>query len=349
LIALSKNLTPSMRRNPSPSVQPQTAADITSPALRLIGLLEHVSRAERPRTLTEIIADVKQPKPTVYRMLQQLELAGLLVKEPDGKRYAPGPRLSRLAEDVLLNAQVRASRHAILQKLVDEIGETCNFTMLAGTDVVYLDRVETAWPLRFHLQPGSRVPIHCSASGKLFLAYMPPAQRNRLLGHLNYKGYTPNTITTRIRLEAELARVRAQGYALDNEEFLDGLVCVAVPVFDPASRQRVRGSVAVQAPASRFPIDNATSALPALKRAADAFGDSIEAAGDAQAGGDRAAATSRPRPVTAATAPIANGSAGATKRAIPRATAGTRKRARSGTATTAARTTRGTPAAGKRG
>jgi IclR family transcriptional regulator, acetate operon repressor len=251
------------------------AGDSSSPALRLIALLEHVARADKALTLTEIIGQVRQPKPTVYRMLQQLEQAGLLVKEPDGKRYAPGARLAKLAEDVLLNAQVRAARHAILQRLVDELGETCNYTMPAGTEVVYLDRVETAWPLRFHLQPGSRVPLHCSASGKLFLAYMAPVQRNRLLDHLQYKGYTPNTITTRIRLEAELARIRAQGYALDNEEYLDGLVCIAVPVFDPRNRQKVRGSVAVQAPASRLPVDRATSALPALQRTALAFGRSI--------------------------------------------------------------------------
>jgi DNA-binding IclR family transcriptional regulator len=252
-----------------------TADGPGSPALRLIALLEHVARADKALTLTDIIGEVHQPKPTVYRMLQQLEHAGLLVKEPDGKRYAPGARLSKLAEDVLLNAQVRAARHAILQQLVDELGETCNFTMPAGTEVVYLDRVETAWPLRFHLQPGSRVPLHCSASGKLFLAYMPPVQRNRLLNHLPYKSYTPNTITTRIRLEAELARVRAQGFALDNEEFLAGLVCVAVPVFDPRSKHKVRGSVAVQAPASRFPIGHASLALPALQRTALAFGLSI--------------------------------------------------------------------------
>ncbi|MEP6702903.1 MAG: IclR family transcriptional regulator [Betaproteobacteria bacterium] len=284
------------------------AADLTSPALRLIGLLEHVSRADKAQTLTEIINEVRQPKPTVYRMLQQLEQAGLLVKEPDGKRYAPGPRLSRLAEDVLLNAQVRAVRHAILQRLVDETGETCNFTMLSGTEVVYLDRVETAWPLRFHLQPGSRVPIHCSASGKLFLAYMPPAQRNRLLDHLQYKGYTTNTITTRISLEAELARVRAQGYALDNEEFLDGLVCVAVPVFDTGSRQRVRGSVAVQAPASRLPITNASAALPALKRAAEAFGDSIEVVPDFRPAPGKSAST-KSRPVATQSPATARGKA----------------------------------------
>ena len=250
-------------------------ADGTSPALRLIGLIEHVSRADKAQTLTEIIGALKQPKPTVYRMLQQLEQAGLLIKEPDGKRYAPGPRLSRLAEDVLLNGEVRAARHAILQRLVEETGETCNFTMQSGTEVVYLDRVETAWPLRFHLQPGSRVPIHCSASGKLFLAYMPAAQRTRLLGLLQFRGYTANTITTKRRLEAELADVRAHGYALDNEEYLDGLVCIAVPIFDPTQSHRIRGSVAIQAPSSRFSIANATSALPALQRAASAFAESI--------------------------------------------------------------------------
>lgn len=270
----------------SPAVPPDPASataileetELTSPALRLIALLEHVARADKALTLTDIIGQIHQPKPTVYRMLQQLEQAGLLVKEPDSKRYAPGPRLSRLAEDVLLNAQVRAARHAILEQLVEELGETCNYTMPAGTEVVYLDRVETAWPLRFHLQPGSRVPMHCSASGKLFLAHMAPVQRNRLLAHLQYHGYTPNTITSRIGLEAELARVRAQGYALDNEEFLTGLVCVAVAVFEPGRRSKVRGSVAVQAPASRLPIERATSALPALRRAAEAFGAAIGSA-----------------------------------------------------------------------
>lgn len=302
-----------MTRPLAPSADAQragNAGDTSSPALRLIALLEHVARADKALTLTDIIGEVHQPKPTVYRMLQQLEQAGLLVKEPDGKRYAPGARLAKLAEDVLLNAQVRAARHAILQQLVDEIGETCNYTMPAGTEVVYLDRVETAWPLRFHLQPGSRVPLHCSASGKLFMAWMPPAQRSRLLGHLQYKGYTPNTITTRSRLEAELARVRAQGYALDNEEYLDGLVCVAVPVFDPRSRQKVRGSVAVQAPASRFPIERATSALPALQRTALAFAQSLAEPGPERKGNGAAAKSpavpkSKPTPSVAPAAKTA--------------------------------------------
>lgn len=311
-----------MTRHTAPRVAPPpdpTADAAGSPALRLIALLEHISRAGKALTLTDIIGEVHQPKPTVYRMLQQLEQAGLLVKEPDGKRYAPGARLSKLAEDVLLNAQVRAARHAILQQLVDELGETCNFTMPAGTEVVYLDRVETAWPLRFHLQPGSRVPLHCSASGKLFLAYMPPVHRNRLLDHLQYKGYTPNTITTRIRLEAELARVRAQGYALDNEEFLAGLVCVAVPVFDPLGKQKVRGSVAVQAPASRFPVDRATSALPALQRTALAFGRSIADPGPKRAASKPIVLKSKVAKTAVSKTPVARTTAPASATARKRA------------------------------
>ena len=261
------------RQQPAPLVAASTVAPTgsESPALRLIALLEHVARSDEPLTLTDIVARVQQPKPTVYRMLHQLEAAGLLMRETDGKRYAPGGRLARFAEDVILSGQSRASRHAILESLVDDLGETCNFTMPSGTEVVYVDRVETAWPLRFHLQPGSRVPMHCSASGKLFLAYMAPAQRNRLLDHLRCERYTPNTLATRAALEADIARTRQRGYALDNEEYVSGLVCVAVPVFDAAIRSRVRGSIAVQAPASRFPIDTAPSALPALTRAADAM------------------------------------------------------------------------------
>ncbi len=110
-------------------------------------------------------------------MLQQLEGAGLLQREADGRHYGTGARLRRLAENLLLNATQHGARHAVLRRLVDELGESCNITTLSGSEVVYLDRVETAAPLRFYLHPGSRVPVHCSASGKVFLAQMTPAQR----------------------------------------------------------------------------------------------------------------------------------------------------------------------------
>ena len=204
-------------------------------------------------------------------MLQQLEGAGLLQREGDGRHYGTGVRLRRLAENLLLNSSLHGARHAVLRNLVDELGESCNITALAGGEVVYLDRVETAAPLRFYLHPGSRVPAHCSASGKLFLSQMTPLQRKRLLQAAPLQAYTPQTLVDADALEAELKRVRQQGHALDQEEFLPGLLCVAVPV--PAKSGRSALCVAVQAPVMRLPRERALDVLPALQRAAQALAD----------------------------------------------------------------------------
>jgi IclR family transcriptional regulator, acetate operon repressor len=220
------------------------------------------------------------PKPTLHRMLQQLEGAGLLQRESDGRHYATGVRLRRLAETLLLNSSFHGARHRVLRGLVDEIGESCNITALAGSEVVYLDRVETAAPLRFALQPGSRVPAHCSASGKLFLAQMAPAQRVRLLGEVPLERCTDKTLTDPAALEAELKAVRKAGHATDREEFLPGLVCVAVPVPTPEKSGRSSLCVALQAPVMRMSLERALGFLPALQRAAAALG-RLEA--DAQA------------------------------------------------------------------
>ncbi len=157
------------------------AAD--TPVLRLVALLERVASRHEPFALQGLVEDTGLPKPTLHRMLQQLEGAGLLRRESDGRRYGTGVRLRQLAENLLLNDTLHGARHAVLRQLVEEVGESCNLTALSGSDVIYLDRVETAAPLRFYLHPGSRVPVHCSASGKMFLAQMSPLQRKRLLAH----------------------------------------------------------------------------------------------------------------------------------------------------------------------
>src|SRR5690606_20744366 len=190
------------------------------------------------------------PKPTLHRMLQQLEGAGMIQRDGDGRQYSTGLRLRRMAENLLLNNTVHGARHAVLRQLVEEVGESCNITTCAGSEVLYLDRVETVAPLRFYLHPGSRVPVHCSASGKLFLAQMTPSQRRRLLAHSVLEKYTHKTLTTAEQLETEIERVRRDGYAMDDEEFLPGLLCVAVLV--PIEQGKSNMAVAIQAPIVRM-------------------------------------------------------------------------------------------------
>lgn len=200
-------------------------------------------------------------------MLSMLDEAGLVRRDPRGKSYSPGSRLVRMSRNVLLNPHERARRHTILETLAHRIGETCNLTMLDGTEVLYLDRVEAAWPLRMELAPGSRVPLHCTASGKLFLAMMPTKKRKRLTEYLPFTRYTELTITDRGQLESELNRIRAEGISTDNEEYVAGLICVAVPVFD--RRKRCVASIAVHAPVARMSLARALDHTPELKSAAE--------------------------------------------------------------------------------
>jgi len=250
-----------------PSAAPDGA---DTPAMRLFALLEVVAAKDHRYTLQGLVEATGLPKPTVHRMLQQLEAAGLLRRESDGRRYGTGTRLRRLAENLLFNDTRHGARHAVLRQLVDQIGESCNITALTGSEVVYLDRVETAAPLRFYLQPGSRVPVHCSASGKVFLAQMTAAQRKRLLAHAPLERYTANTLTEMAKIEREIQRVAKDGYAIDDEEFLPGLLCIAVQVpADDGGPSNL--CIAVQAPIVRLSAAKARQMLPALRAAAQAL------------------------------------------------------------------------------
>lgn len=242
----------------------------SSPGLRLMDLIEHLVREGRPLALPEVVAGTRWPKPTVHRMLQQLEQGGWLQREPDGRRYALAPRLLRLGEGALGASTQHGVRHAVLRQLVAELGESCNLTALSGAEVVYLDRVESAFPLRLELRPGTRVPLHCSASGKLFLAHLGAPRRQALLDGLTLTRHTATTLTRREALETELTTIRRQGHAFDAEEFVDGLVCIAVPVRTPGDRE-LRCALALQAPSARVPLARLPQFLPRLAQAAQAL------------------------------------------------------------------------------
>jgi len=250
---------------------PKTAKELRRPpSLRSIEIAEAVARAARPLSLDEIAATTAIPKPTLHRLINLLVDSGVLLREPHAKTYSAGERLWGIATGIANHASLRNERHAVLRNLVDQIGETCNFTTLDGTDVVYVDRVEAAWPLRMHLHPGSRVPIHCTSSGKLYLSHMPARQRRRLLYEVPLKRYTGKTITDPARLEQELARIRKSKVSTDDEGYLAGLISVAVPVW--GRNRRVIGTVAVHAPNARLSLKHALGHVGLLKRAAGDLG-----------------------------------------------------------------------------
>jgi IclR family transcriptional regulator, acetate operon repressor len=232
-------------------------------SLRLLSLLAKEGRA---LSLADLALRLEIPKGTLHRLCGQLLESRHLSRDLDQRFYSIGPALRTLAFDSLNNGIERGQRHAILDALVAEVRETCNFTTLDGTQVLYLDRVEAKWPLRLHLDVGSHVPLHCTASGKLFLAMMPTIERGKIISSLPMAALTKKTITRQDTLLKECRAIERRGYATDQEEFMTGLVAVAVPVRDGAGV--IRAAIAIHGPTARISLSDALKKLPALKSAA---------------------------------------------------------------------------------
>ena len=252
-----------------PSPVPDTSASAVisgSSAERSLRLLALLANEGRALSLADLATRLSLPKGTVHRLCTQLLATGFLTRDVDERSFSVGPTLRQLAFDTLNHGVVRGLRHEVLAELVGRVGETCNFTTLDGAQVLYLDRVEADWPLRLTLDVGSHVPLHCTASGKLFLALMSQRDRNALIGQLTLVRMTANTLTSADKLRAECDAIAACGYACDREEFIAGLIAIAVPVFGAGGE--VRAAIAVHAPTARMTLDDAVAHIDALKAAA---------------------------------------------------------------------------------
>lgn len=241
-----------------------------SSAERSLRLLARLADEGRALSLAELAHDLALPKATAHRLCNQLLATGFIARGLNDREFVVGPALRKLALDTLNHGTERGLRHEVLAELVAQVGETCNFTTLDGAQVLYLDRVEAPWPWRLTLDVGAHVPMHCTASGKLFLGLMAPGRRDALLAQLTLPRVTDNTLTTPEALRAECAAIAEAGHALDREEFITGLVAIAVPVRD--AQGQLRAALAVHAPRARMSLDQAVQRLPALHAAAQRMG-----------------------------------------------------------------------------
>ena len=247
---------------------------------RALAIIEAVSKAERPLSPADLCYQLDIPKPSVHRLISQLEGDGYLQTSMRGL-IVPGDRLHGMALGILYSSRFKALRQAILQKLTDEIGETCGIAIPNGTEMIYYDRVQTDWPLQIHLQVGSHTPSWCTASGKLYLSSITKDRRLRLINKLPLKQYTRNTITDANILEEELQGIKKSGIGTDNEEFVDGMVACAVPVYD--AKGRLFACLFTHAPVIRKSLHELLHYVPILAKAAKDLGRLIdEADGDSK-------------------------------------------------------------------
>lgn len=238
--------------------------------LRLLRILEEVAAAPEPPTPSEINRALGLPKASIHRLCQTLVAEGYLIRDTDPRRLRPARRLRGLATQLLAASDIHIARHQVLQGVVAETRETVNFVVPEEAGMRYLDRVEADWPLRVQLPVGSHVPFHCTASGKCFMASLAPVAARRFVACLLLDRRTARTQTDPDSLLAELAETRARGHAIDDQEFMEGMSAIAVPVRDEAGS--FVAALAVHGPSVRLGQTQLLEAKDILVRAAAKIG-----------------------------------------------------------------------------
>lgn len=235
-------------------------------ALRILKMLRDVGEVR----VTQIAEKLGVAPSTAHRLLAELRFQDF-VSQVDGSRgYVPGPELLRLVSEMGREQPLDEVARPHLQALCERVTETTNLQVLVGSDVLFLDSVEVDRPLRVVRRAGSHGPAYSTAGGKVLLASLPTAQvRAWFGGHKRLPPRTARTVSDVEQLEAELARVRASGFATNVGEEADGVNAIAVPVVD--AEGRTRAAISVAAPAVRLPDEGLTQLITPLQEAATAI------------------------------------------------------------------------------
>lgn len=243
-----------------------TDSDRIPTTLRTLLILEVLGKSDRAMSATEINAQLGLPKQSIHRLCASLEAEGFLTRLGTSRKYVPARRLRELGAGLLFSSRSHIARRQILLDVAKDVRETVNFVVPEADGMSYLDRVETDWALQFQLPIGSHVPFHCTASGKCFVASLTSKARKRFVAALDLAPLTSATKTSAEALLADLDEIRKRGYSLDEEEFLEGMVAIAVPVTDASGR--FLAALAFHGPTQRLTIADAIAKKTVLQAAA---------------------------------------------------------------------------------
>ena len=232
---------------------------------RILEIIEAVARAERPLSPADLSIQLDIPRPSIHRLLQQLEADSYLQTDIRGL-VVPGERLHGIAIGLLHNSRHKAQRRAILESLANTIGETCGIAIPDGTRMIYFDRVQCNWPLQIYLPVGTHTPLWCTASGKLYLSSLPRDQRRRIINNLPLERRARNTLDNAKVLEDAMAEIHDKQMGIDNEEFIDGMVACAVPIKDKDGK--LFACLFCHAPVIRKSLEELKSFEPELRKTA---------------------------------------------------------------------------------
>ncbi len=222
---------------------------VSTTALKAFRALELISESKIPLSSREVAGLMNCDKVTAYRMLLTLEAAGYLVHDPVSNKYSLSHKVVSLGRNLLAENEISRMVTQTMRDLSAVTLETLHYSVLDGNRAVLVNRIKGSQLVTVDFQIGDRAELHCTSIGKVLLAY----QDSRFIEHIVAQGLpkrAANTIIDSIAFKAELVKIRAQGYAIDDYEFSDNMRCVAVPIFNNGGT--VNSGLSISGPDTRF-------------------------------------------------------------------------------------------------
>ncbi|NLC11264.1 MAG: IclR family transcriptional regulator [Firmicutes bacterium] len=230
-------------------MRPRGKEKLVQSVARSLCILEALAEEEKPLTLSELGAKTGLNVATIHRLLHTLMHFGYVQQEDFMGKYKLGVKAFQIGNAALYSLDIRAVARPYIQNLVDYSNETVNLAVLQQGEVVYIDQVASRSMITMFAKVGSRGPCHCTAAGKVLLAFQGEEELEALLeGGL--RSYTPNTIVDPEELKKELEKIRREGYSIDNEELEEGIRCVAAPIYN--HENKVIAAISLSGPSARI-------------------------------------------------------------------------------------------------
>lgn len=248
------------------AIEPTTT---DTPVGRLFAVIELAAKMGMI-SAADIVYMLDLPRPTAHRMISTLEGLDFLQKMPVKGKYAVAPKLVGLATSVLSSTIVYAPIQTLLTTVAQRTGETCGIALMAMGEVEYIASVMGQSPLTLQFQAGQRAPLHCTSSGQVFLASLDAEHLAKFLATGPWEATTEFTVTQPKVLAERLRKVKSQGYAMNDSEYISGVVGAAVPI--KSKDDQVIAALTISAPRSRRSLDEISAMVPTLRTYADRIG-----------------------------------------------------------------------------
>ncbi len=232
---------------------------------RAFDIIELLAHTNHPMSLSEIVSESGISKTTAYRLLRTMHERHYVEKGKDNC-YTIGIQLIETVSSHINGLELQTESKPILASLREDLNLTAHLGILDGGDVIYVEKLDLYPTTRLYTQVGYRSPAYCSSMGKCMMACLSGDELDEILYHLKFEKYTPNTISTAKELKQHLKKVRSQGYAMDDQEYMSGHRCIGAPVFD--YRGDAIASISASGPISQVTDEKLPLVIREVKKAA---------------------------------------------------------------------------------